>query len=131
MKDIHQSKRHTECELSQSRGVTISIDGYTRFCLTAITVLLTVMVIGLWANDPASTVSDAAAAARKPVVLPSDQTILPNAGSQRLAILRATRATNEKLDKIVDLLKSGEIRVVLVESKPGKATNHVKKRTKK
>ena len=33
----------------------IVIDGYTRFCLTAIMVLLTLLVVGLWSDGPALT----------------------------------------------------------------------------
>ena len=90
---------------------TVRIDGYTRFCLSAIVVLLAVLIVGLWAEGPISPIPDAvgASAAKTP------PNVLPNAGAQRLAMIKAIGATNDKLDKIIVLLKSGEIRVGLVE----------------
>ncbi|MHC4717351.1 MAG: hypothetical protein ACYS5V_10295, partial [Planctomycetota bacterium] len=76
-------------------------------CLTAIAALLTVLVIGLWAEAPVRPgVSQAAPAA--------DATSgLGNAVAQRQAMIRATSETNRKLDKIIDLLQSGRVKVVL------------------
>lgn len=109
--------------------ITVSIDGYTRFCLTAIAVLLAVLIVGLWASAP---VSDAgsAAAARAPDVK-AEQAIIPNAAAQRLAILKAAQETNKKLDKIVAVLKSGEVRVALVEAGREKAEGDAGKKPKK
>ncbi len=93
---------------------TVRIDGYTRFCLSAIVVLLAVLIVGLWAEGPVSSVPDAAGAAK---VLPSRSTLnLLDARSQRAAMLSAAQETNRKLGKIIDLLKSGDIRVSVVDA---------------
>ncbi len=93
MKDIGQEK------------VTVRVDGYTRVCLTAIVVLLTALVIGLWAEIPAAI--DARAA--EPFL---------NSSAQREETIKAVEATNERLDKIITLLKSGEVKVQMVGSAP-------------
>ena len=109
-------------------GFTVRIDGYTRFCLSAIVVLLAVLIIGLWAEGPISPVPDAAGAD----VSKTPSGILPNAGAQRLAMIKAIGATNDKLDKIINLLKSGNIRVCLVEAdKEKKVPGNVHKLPKK
>jgi len=89
---------------------TVVVDGYTRFCLTAIVALLTVLIIGLWATGPAS-LTGARIAAADP--LAGDRQILPNAGAQRLNILQAIQAGNQKLQQIADLLASGKVRVMV------------------
>jgi len=97
----------------------IKIDGYTRFCLTAITILLTVLIIGLWANSNWLEVSHTAKAA----AATGGQNLqgIPNAGAQRIAILKAIQTTNDKLDKIINTLNSGKIRVVITKpQKDGK-----------
>ncbi len=89
---------------------TVVIDGYTRFCLTAIVALLTVLIIGLWATGPASlTGAGIAAAAPRAAV----RDVLPNAGAQRQQMLRAIQAGNQKLQRIADLLASGKVRVTV------------------
>lgn len=102
--------------------VTVRVDSYTRVCLTAITVLLTALVIGLWAEMPAP----AGAGAAEPFL---------NTGAQRGEMKKAIEATNDKLEKIITLLKSGEIKVQMVGSAPNAtrkgATNAVSTRKKK
>lgn len=94
---------------------TVHIDGYTRFCLSAIVVLLTVLIVGLWANGPASDVSDASAAAKAPKSSSSTLNLL-DARAQRVGTLKAAQKTNKQLDQIIALLKSGEIRVSVAEA---------------
>ena len=113
-------------------GFTVRIDGYTRFCLSAIVVLLTVLIIGLWAEGPIPGIPDADGAIVKAPRSGSSTLNLLDARSQRAAMLNAARETNRKLDKIVDLLKSGNIRVSIVEAgKEKKAANDVHKPPKK
>ena len=87
----------------------ITVDGYTRFCLTAITVLLTVLIVGLWADSPGPA---PAAAAAKP---PAERQLkgIPDSGAQRMAMVRELQATNSKLDKLIGLLQSGKLQVVV------------------
>ncbi len=95
---------------------TVRIDGYTRFCLSAIVVLLAILIVGLWAEGPISPIPDAAGAG----VSKSPSGILPNAGAQRMDMIKAIGVTNNKLDKIVDLLKSGDTRVSIVDAEKEK-----------
>ena len=109
---------------------TVHIDGYTRFCLSAIVVLLTVLIVGLWANGPASDVSDASAAAKSPK---SNSTLnLIDARAQRVGTMKAAQKTNKQLDEIITLLKSGEIRVAISgEGKGKEGSKNARKRSKK
>ncbi len=114
----------------RTEGRTVRIDGYTRFCLSAIVVLLAILIVGLWAEGPISPIPDAAGAGVSKS--PSDSTILPNAGAQRMDMIKAIGVTNDKLDKIIDLLKSGDIRVSLVEAeKEKKVSDDVREPPKK
>ena len=92
---------------------TIRINGYTQFCLTAIVILLTLLIIGLWANLHWMDLTPTAGAAQA-----ADGRYLqgiPNAGAQRIAILKAIQTTINKLDKIITMLNSGQIKVVIAK----------------
>ncbi len=95
----------------------VIVDGYTRFCLTAIVVLLTLLIVGLWAGEPLPTGAASAVAA--------DRSVLPNAGAQRKDMLEAIQGTNRKLDQIIALMQSGKVQVTLVEAKPPKEVKNV------
>ena len=103
---------------------TIVVDAYTRLCLTAIAVLLTLLVVGLLATEAVPSVDRSVGAERR---VQPERTILPNAGAQRDAILKAIQATNQKLDQIAQLLEGGKVRVVLAEGLPGKGADNVQK----
>lgn len=90
---------------AKNESLEARVDGYTRLCLTAIAVLLTVLVIGLWADGPWS--PDPAAGAKAFV----------SAGQQRKAILDAQQATNRKLDTLIGLFREGKAQVKLAEGK--------------
>jgi len=85
----------------------VRVDGYTRMCLTAIAILLTVLIIGLWARE---TPPPGAAHAVPPVLDPS---------AQRASITESQDQTNLKLDQLMDLLKSGQVKVQVVEGGAG------------
>ncbi len=91
------------------RDIRVNVDGYTRFCLTAIAVLLTVLIIGLWAEGVPG--SAEARAEKAPV--------FGDTGAQRQVLVDAQKATNAKLDELIALLKSGQVKVQVVQ--PGKA----------
>ena len=82
----------------------VRIDNYTRVCLTFIAVLLTVLIAGLWAQVPLA--GDARAA--EPFI---------DASAQRFAAVKAQEQTNQKLDELIALLRSGDVRVQTVEPK--------------
>ena len=88
----------------------IVIDGYTRFCLTAIMVLLTLLVVGLWSDGPALTGPAEAAPKRGAAKVPL---VSSSAIGQRDKLVTAAEATNRKLDKVVQVLESGKLTVVV------------------
>ncbi|MDY6913938.1 MAG: hypothetical protein SVT52_05730 [Planctomycetota bacterium] len=80
--------------------IRLQLDGYTRVCLTAIAVLLTILVAGLWAEK--NPMASEAGAADK---------IWLNSASQRKAFIDVQTTTNTKLDELMKLLKSGQVKV--------------------
>ena len=105
--------------------VVIRIDGYTRFCLTAICVLLTVLILGLWVMTPPTTPAARAADENGP---PPGGVF--NAGAQRVAAVDAATATNQKLDatnqkldRIISLLESGQAKVTVQQAEKDRPAN--------
>lgn len=45
---------------------------------------------------------------------------VPDSGAQRTQMIDQQKATNDKLDKIIDLLQSGKLQVVVQKSDDGK-----------
>ena len=86
----------------------VRLDAYTRVCLTAITVLLTLVIIGLWA-DHAPLADQAHAKARGTFVESGTQ-------AQLVALVKAQQKTVAKLDQLLGLLKSGQVKVRLVDA---------------
>jgi hypothetical protein len=76
----------------------------TRRLLTAVLVLQGLTLAALWTGQPRPATAGAA---------------IPDPGAQREAALTEQKATNEKLDKLLKLLTSGEVRVT-VEDKQQK-----------
>ena len=83
----------------------VRVDGYTRVCLTLIAVLLTVMVVGLW-TDGVNLAPSARAA---------DDGFGDTGGRQK-AMVAAQEQTNAKLDELMKLLRSGEVKVQVAQS---------------
>lgn len=83
----------------------ILVDGYTRFCLTAIVVLLAALVLCVWVQQgtilPSANAADDAPAAANST----------NWGAQSSAMVKAQDQTNARLDELIKLLKSGEVKV--------------------
>ena len=84
----------------ESQNMRLRVDGYTRGCLTAITVLLAILVMGLWAEK--APVSGRVGAAEK---------VWLNSAAQRKDLVDAQKKTNTKLDELIRLLRSGEVKV--------------------
>ena len=76
-----------------------------RKLLTAVLALQALTLLGLWTGQPRVTSASAA---------------IPDPGAQREAALTEQKATNEKLDKLLKLLTSGEVRVTVEDSKQAK-----------
>ena len=81
--------------------MTVRVDGYTRFILTAITVLLTVVAVGLWYEAP-STVSTVEAK-------------IPDSGAQLVQIVDKMDRINKSIGELQVFLASGKIKVQVVE----------------
>jgi len=92
---------------------SVVLDGHSRFCLTAICVLLTVLILGLWAEGPVGPSEGAAAPPARPAGGQFEG--IGNPSSQRMAMVRGIQETNRKLDEILTLLKSGKVKVALAE----------------
>ena len=88
----------------------VHVDNYTRFCLTVIAGLLTVLVLMLWVQGTPS-----APLAR------ADESAPPTERMKGLAdhfadLLTATKKTNQKLTDLNDLLKSGQAKFQVVDA---------------
>jgi len=77
---------------------------YLNTVLSAIAVLLTLNLVTLWSLSPAPALDGASDASAQG---------LPNAGAQRAQMVEAQNKTNQKLDELIKLLKSGQARVRL------------------
>ena len=86
----------------QPKTNTTATNSNTRRLLTTVLVLQGLTLAGLWTGQPRPATAGAA---------------IPDPGAQREAVLTEQKATNEKLDKLLKLLTSGEVRVS-VEDKP-------------
>jgi hypothetical protein len=87
----------------KNERIEVKVDGYTRVCLTATAVLLTVLIVGLWATR--LDISADAHAAQP----------FGDSGEQRQEFIALQRETNSKLGELVSLLRSGEAKVQLVD----------------
>jgi len=108
-------------ETSQEKNV-IRVDNYTRVCLTVIAGLLTVLIIGLWADiSPRARQAEAA-----------EQFL--NTAAQRRDIVAAVEKTNAKMDQLLGLFRSGQAKVTIAQQKSSKTTGaaeNVSSKTKK
>ena len=89
-----------------NKDVRLRVDGYTRVCLTVLAVLLTLLVIGLWADMPVGHDSARAAGSKAFV----------DAIAQRKMILEAQKTTNTKLEELIRLFRDGRAKVQLAEA---------------
>lgn len=90
---------------------TVRVDNFTRFCLGAITVLLVVMALTLWVQTPSAPSAHAAEE-------------LFNTSAQRQEIVDTQKETNKRLDELIDLLKSGDVKVQVQDNKSDKHENN-------
>ncbi|GEM_PF-2096168 len=80
----------------------VQVDSYTRFILTAIAVLLTVIAVGLWCESPTS--------------LDHVQAGIPNQGQQLQDVVTQLQGVNESVASLEATLLSGNVRVQIVEA---------------
>jgi hypothetical protein len=74
----------------------MNMSNKTHKLLTAMIGLQVLTLLGLWTAQPQMSSATAA---------------IPDPGAQREAMVAEQKATNEKLDKLIELLKSGDIKV--------------------
>ena len=91
---------------NSDKQIEVRLDGYTRVCLGVIAVLLTVLIVGLWADFMPS---GSSARAAEPFL---------NSAAQREAMVSVQEATNVKLDELIGLLKNGSAKVQIVGEAP-------------
>jgi hypothetical protein len=70
--------------------------------LTAVLVMQVLTLLGLWTGQRMT--SNASA-------------VIPDPGAQREAMVEQQKATNEKLDALIQVLKSGDVKVKVEEEK--------------
>jgi hypothetical protein len=107
---------------------TVVVDGYTRFCLTAIMVLMTVLIIGLWAEGP-DLAGRAEAGPRRPAEATGTKVpmVTETARAQRDKIILACQQTNQRLDRLIRLLESGKLEVIVSNLEGEDAGKKIKK----
>jgi len=96
--------------MDKERGtLKVRVDWYTRACLTAIAVLMTVLIIGLWA-DYTPQGQSAFGGSAKPFVESGTQ-------AQIIQVVKAQDRTTAKLTELIALLRSGQVKVEVVGAK--------------
>ncbi|MCY2924104.1 MAG: hypothetical protein NT031_01455 [Planctomycetota bacterium] len=107
--------------------VRMQVDAYTRVCLTAIAVLLTLTVIGLWGERgpgaPAAQARTYAASDKDAPGKGSEDTTADKARVEQVSPFVGLREeavkTNEKLQEVINCLRSGEVKVQVVKGEKG------------
>ena len=107
------------------RRPTVVVDFYTRCCMTVIAALLSVLIVGLWATGPVGAGTGAAAAPAPAKAEASGG--MGNPIKQRAAMVRALNALDEKLDRLMQLLQSGKVKVVVVKTEAADAPANMPK----
>ena len=90
------------------KAVRVLVDNYTRICLTVIAGLMTVLIVALWAHAP---IGDQAYAVDGIVT----------GAEQRTSMIDLQKVTNQKLDELIDLFKSGQVKVQVVQEAQSKS----------
>jgi hypothetical protein len=94
----------------RERPIRLRVDAYTQFCLTALVVLMSVLIVGLWAEGVPS-------AAPAGAVGPSDRPVeryQPRSAIDISELVAVQERTIAKLDEIKKLLESGQVKVQVV-----------------
>lgn len=91
------------------QDITVKVDAYTRTCLSIIAVLLTVLIVGLWADAW----PDRSAEAANPAAARTD--VFKGSVAGRDDLLKVSQGISTKLDRIMNLLRSGQVKVQVQE----------------
>ena len=93
--------------------LTVHVDWYTRACLTVIAVLLTVLVVGLWAETP-SMRADAQTKYADADAAKAIQQGRWGTSSAEGKLAASQVETNQRLEELVKLFSSGQAKVQIV-----------------
>lgn len=92
----------------KTQRIQVRVDAYTRVCLTVIAVLLTVLIVGLWADrGPGSPQAQAQVKAQA-------KAGIPDAGSQRAALTKGLEDSTSKIEELIRLFETGSAKVQVV-----------------
>ena len=108
--------------MKTEKQTTVQVDRYTRFCLTTIAVLLTLLIIGLWADGITTAGHAQAADSRSKFKDPTAAKAFKEGRwgtSSATGKMAATQQqTNAKLDELIRLLRTGDAKVQIVGETP-------------
>ncbi len=79
-----------------------TLDRFTRGVLIALTVLLTIIAIELWAARPST--------------IPAAQAQVPDSGLQRYQMIDEARRTNQLLEQILEHLRAKAVKVTITDT---------------
>ena len=85
----------------------VTVDGYTRILLSVITVLLTVLAVGMWCETPS-------------MVPPAQAQGIPDSGRQLDEISQKLDSIDKSIAGLQKLMVSGAVKVQVVEPKATK-----------
>ncbi len=88
--------------------MTVHVDRYTKTLLTILTILLFMLVIGLWTQAPST--------------LPRAEAALPDSGMQLEQVISELQHVQQRIDRIYEFLGSGKVKVQIVEAPAAKPT---------
>lgn len=88
--------------------MTVTVDKYTRLVLTAIVILLSLLVVGMW-HDLGG------------VATPAQARVLDSA-QQTQMLIQEMEKVNASLADLKQLLQSGKVKVQIAEASPAKKT---------
>jgi hypothetical protein len=101
----------------RERHIRLQVDGYTRFCLTALVVLMSVLIVGLWTEGVPAPVRAGAAGPEESTV----ERYQPRSAIDIDKLVAVQERAIVKLDEIKKMLESGQAKVQVVAS-PVQAT---------
>ena len=97
---------------STDQDITVKVDAYTRVCLSVIAVLLTVLIVGLWADVWPERTAQAA------IPVGTKANVFKGSAVGRDDLVRVSQGISTKLDRLMVLLKSGQVKVQVKEGSP-------------
>jgi hypothetical protein len=100
------------------KTIRATVDTYTKVCLTSIVILLTILIVGLWANEvPMASQAQAAGNRQGPFIDSSTQ-------NQLINVVEAQEKTTEKIKELISVMQSGNAKVQVIIEQPAQAGNN-------